>query len=48
LSIFQKGGWQIDNQEAQVAALMKYNNSRDYANGILNISEKVSKKKGFE
>ena len=44
----QKNGWQIDNQEAQVAALMKYNNSRDYANGILNISEKVSKKKGFE
>jgi membrane-bound lytic murein transglycosylase B len=44
----QKKGWQMDNQEAQVAALMKYNNSRDYANGILNISEKVSKKKGFE
>lgn len=37
----QKNGWQSKNLEAQVAALMKYNNSRDYANGILNISQKV-------
>ncbi len=37
----QKNGWKQKNLEAQVTALMKYNNSRDYANGILNISQKV-------
>ncbi|WP_413584543.1 lytic murein transglycosylase [Bdellovibrio sp. HCB274] len=37
----KQSGWQQKNLEAQVTALMKYNNSRDYANGILNISEKV-------
>ncbi|QLY24129.1 lytic murein transglycosylase [Bdellovibrio sp. KM01] len=37
----QKSGWKQKNLEAQVTALMKYNNSRDYANGILNISQRV-------
>ncbi|MEK2688337.1 lytic murein transglycosylase [Bdellovibrio sp. GT3] len=38
----KQSGWQAKNLEAQITALMKYNNSRDYANGILNISDKVS------
>ncbi|MNL24490.1 Membrane-bound lytic murein transglycosylase B precursor [compost metagenome] len=36
-----ESGWKNDNAEAKVAALMKYNNSRDYADGILRISQRI-------
>ncbi|MGZ3745046.1 MAG: lytic murein transglycosylase [Pseudobdellovibrionaceae bacterium] len=37
-----KHGWQNCDAEAKVAALMKYNNSRDYAESILEISKRAS------
>ncbi|WP_413557466.1 lytic murein transglycosylase [Bdellovibrio sp. HCB209] len=43
-----KSGWKEKNLEAQITALMKYNNSRDYATGILNISQKVPALPGLE
>lgn len=36
-----KHGWNNQNPEARIAALMKYNNSRDYADSILEISKRV-------
>jgi membrane-bound lytic murein transglycosylase B len=36
-----KHGWNSQNPEARVDALMKYNNSRDYADSILEISKRV-------
>jgi membrane-bound lytic murein transglycosylase B len=36
-----ESGWKNDSAEAKVAALMKYNNSRDYADGILRISQRI-------
>jgi len=36
-----ESGWKNKNQESHVEALMKYNNSRDYADSILEISKKV-------
>jgi membrane-bound lytic murein transglycosylase B len=35
-------GWDTSNEEARVTALMKYNNSRDYADSILEISRRVT------
>lgn len=37
-----KHGWKADLDESKVNALMKYNNSRDYADSILAISKKVT------
>ncbi|MDX9730184.1 MAG: lytic murein transglycosylase [Bdellovibrionales bacterium] len=34
-------GWKADAPETHVEALMKYNNSRDYANAILALAERV-------
>ena len=36
-----ESGWSNDNPEAKIGALMKYNNSRDYADGILRISQRL-------
>jgi membrane-bound lytic murein transglycosylase B len=36
-----ESGWENKNKESHVEALMKYNNSRDYADSILEISKKV-------
>jgi membrane-bound lytic murein transglycosylase B len=36
-----ESGWSNKDSKAKVAALMKYNNSRDYADGILRISQRV-------
>lgn len=36
-----ESGWSNENAEAKIAALMKYNNSRDYADGILRISQRL-------
>lgn len=37
-------GWDNNDPEAQLNALMKYNNSRDYAESILDLSVKVKKR----
>lgn len=37
-----KHGWKKRSPEAQISALMKYNNSRDYAESILEIAGRVS------
>lgn len=37
-------GWESQSADAQVEALMKYNNSRDYADSILEISKQVPSK----
>jgi membrane-bound lytic murein transglycosylase B len=34
-------GWRQDRSESQITALMKYNNSRDYAMAILKLAEKL-------
>lgn len=36
-----ENGWESQDKDSQVAALMKYNNSRDYADSILEISKQV-------
>jgi membrane-bound lytic murein transglycosylase B len=36
-----ENGWDNQDPAAKVAALMKYNNSRDYADGILRISQRM-------
>ncbi|RYZ88082.1 MAG: hypothetical protein EOP06_11595 [Proteobacteria bacterium] len=36
-----KHGWKNQEEESKVTALMKYNNSRDYADSILEISRRV-------
>ncbi|HEY8269363.1 MAG TPA: lytic murein transglycosylase, partial [Pseudobdellovibrionaceae bacterium] len=37
-----KHGWQNCDAESKIAALMKYNNSRDYADSILEISKRTA------
>ncbi|HVK60106.1 MAG TPA: lytic murein transglycosylase [Bdellovibrionales bacterium] len=34
-------GWKTDKPETRLKALMKYNNSQDYANAILNLAEQL-------
>jgi peptidoglycan lytic transglycosylase B len=36
-----RSGWKNENPDSQIDALMKYNNSRDYADSILEISKQV-------
>lgn len=38
-------GWKTDVSRARVDALMKYNNSRDYANAILSLAEKLGSRR---
>lgn len=40
-SYLSRSGWNNEDPESQVEALMKYNNSRDYADSILEISKKT-------
>ncbi len=40
-SYLSESGWKNDSAEAKIEALMKYNNSRDYADGILRISQRL-------
>ena len=37
-------GWKSEEADSHVAALMTYNNSRDYANAILSLAEKAGQK----
>lgn len=37
-------GWKSNSPEARVNALMKYNNSRDYANAILNLADSLEQR----
>lgn len=42
----KRHGWKNNQSEAQLDALMKYNNSRDYAESILEISNRALRKTG--
>jgi membrane-bound lytic murein transglycosylase B len=43
-----KHGWKNHNAESKITALMKYNNSRDYADSILEISKRASTQDQFD
>ena len=43
-SYLKKHGWRVTNSKTHLAALMKYNNSRDYAEAILKLAEKTKSK----
>ncbi len=43
-SYLKKHGWKAESSKSHMAALMKYNNSRDYAEAILKLSEKTKPK----
>ncbi|MBY0346075.1 MAG: hypothetical protein K2P98_04330, partial [Neisseriaceae bacterium] len=43
-SYLKKHGWRATRSKTHMAALMKYNNSRDYAEAILKLAEKTKNK----